>query len=188
MVALSCITPRCVSLRSTCCFNSSAIPSACRADIVPTCEDGAHGSQARLAEHLTGNQMLQTSTRLTATVLSRAGSARLGSQAGSQDPRRRPTPSDAARMLSLVTDSHRHPSTPRGRLRIRRLGVRIPPSARKNSWSKGIRHSEQGAELLAKAVAGPGTVTPAGALRFVSTSRSSDGGLLGRLTRWTVDI
>ena len=58
-----------------------------------------------------------------------------GSQVGTQHSRHRPTPADQVGEKAQVEGLYRHVSTPGARLRIRRLGVRIPPSALSNDTS-----------------------------------------------------
>ena len=60
-----------------------------------------------------------------------------GSHVGSQENRRQPTPVDTQRTSSQVTDLNRRQSTRRGHLRIRRLGIRVPPSALGKSLVQG---------------------------------------------------
>ena len=60
-----------------------------------------------------------------------------GSQSGSQAGRRRPPPADVRRTKDQGRALCRHSSTPKIGLRIRRLGVRIPPSAQ-SPWSEHL--------------------------------------------------
>jgi len=57
----------------------------------------------------------------------------VGSHVGSQATRHQQTLTDADRTFSQFTDSCRRRSTPSGCLRIRRLGIRVPPSAPRES-------------------------------------------------------
>jgi hypothetical protein len=101
----------------------------------PTAHDHPGGDRRARARRSASVRHAGASPRRHRMTPAAPGSTSDGSQVGSQGTRHWPTRTDQAAERAQATDLYRHASTRGARLRIRRLGVRIPPSAQK-SWSQ----------------------------------------------------